>query len=258
MPAETAAIGDSAPRGDGPPVLTRAYRWSVVGGGNDTTGSVRARPLRGRPHWWAVLAVTLALMALLASTSAGRPLTLGTRTLPVKPDAPRHPRAAVATHPTTTTTTIIEAPATDTGPRSAAGGHTTAAITASVPSNATTPTTVANSGTATGVGTGEGSTPAQASDRTTEQGYLEPPDNTSVLYPFTADGATQVQVTWPTATVLVLSVDCGNGPQSDQGTSSVTVLAPATSGQCQATLSEPTSETGTVSYTLTIGPADGA
>jgi hypothetical protein len=203
-----------------------------------------------------VLAVTLGLMALLAATSAGRPLVIGSRSLPVRPAATRH--AGAATDSTTTSSTS-PAPASDTdpGPQLPAGGHTIAAITTSAPFSTTTSTTDASSGTTTTAGTGDGGAPAQASDRTTQQGYLEPPDNTSVLYSFTAEGTTQVAVTWPTSTVLTLSVDCGNGPQSSQGSSSVTVVAPATSGQCQATLSEPATATDTVSYTLTIGPADG-
>jgi hypothetical protein len=233
-------------------VLIQTYPGVVVGGGNDTTGALRARPLRGRPHWWAVLAVALSLMALLAATSSSGPGVTrpGHHGVALNPPAPQTPAHGAPLGSTTTTTTAASA-AHDLGSPSA--GHAlgpTAVVSALQPATATTTTT---SVTTTTVGSGVGSGPSPQTR--TQQGYLQPPDNTSAMYTFTADGPTQVSVSWATADTLLLSVTCPSGTVNEQGSSSVTITTADTSGQCQATLSEPASDSSTVSYDITIEPA---
>ena len=45
----------------------------VEGGGTDTTEGSRPAVARGRPNWWVILAVSLALMALLVATAGSTP-----------------------------------------------------------------------------------------------------------------------------------------------------------------------------------------
>lgn len=237
-------------------MVSQTYPGVVVGGGNNTTGALRARPLAGRPHWWAVLAVSLSLMALLAATSVRRSGVSG----PTHHEVTLGPRALrSATHPVPTTTTTLAAtapaPARDlTSPSGASGGGGStlgraAVVSTLEPGKGTTTTSV----TTTTVGSGVGSGPSPQSR--TQQGYLQPPDNTSAIYPFTADGPTRVSATWASSDTLTLVVTCPSGTATQQGSSSVSLTTAATPGSCQATLSEPASDASTVSYDITIGPA---
>jgi len=248
----TGANGGCAPEGADSRPPFRVRRYVVVEGGTDTTGGRRARPARGRPHWWAVLAVSLALMALVAATAASHPSR----------SRARAPEAAV-----TSTTQGSPDPATD-SPHAVspapppAAGDTTFARTALTPPSSTPDTT---SGTTTSVpettttaGSGDGTSPLQSSAHAlTQQGYLQPPDDSSADYPFTASGPVRVSASWPTTTNLSLSVTCPSGTETADGSLTVTVMLPTAAGNCQATLSESDTETATVSYSLTIGPADG-
>src|SRR5579871_1414930 len=49
--------------------MTRAYGGIPVAQGTGSTDRRRPRVARGRPNWWVILAVSLALMALLVATS---------------------------------------------------------------------------------------------------------------------------------------------------------------------------------------------
>jgi len=90
----------------------------------------------------------------------------------------------------------------------------------------------------------------------TEQGYLQPPDDVSAVYPIQASGSLSVSATWPTTTLLSLSVTCPDATQSDSGSAAVAITLPLANGDCQATLSEPSTEDATVAYVVTIGAAD--
>jgi hypothetical protein len=169
---------------------------------------------------------------------------------------PRHTAATPPGLPTTTTSEAVPRSTTAviaSARSSDTPGSTSTAGSTSTPGDTTTTTTV----TSATLGSGVGTAPDQPSDRTTEQGYLEPPDNTSAVYPFSADGPTQVSVTWPSAATLNLTVTCPDGTATGEGAASVTVTAPGTAGLCQATLAEPESESATVSYSVTIGPVAG-
>ena len=52
---------------------------------------MRSRVARGRPNWWVILAVSLALMALLVVTAGGPPRLAGRRPVPLNAAAEWHP-----------------------------------------------------------------------------------------------------------------------------------------------------------------------
>jgi hypothetical protein len=94
-------------------------------------------------------------------------------------------------------------------------------------------------------------------DRTQATGYLDPPLQTSGEYAFTGTGAMEVSVLWSGDTYLTMAVSCPEGSQSVGGTSAMAASLPSTGGDCTATVQEPASETASLTYTITIGPAGG-
>jgi hypothetical protein len=64
----------------------------------------------------------------------------------------------------------------------------------------------------------------------------------------------QVSVVWSGDTYLTLVVSCPNGSQSVGGTSAMAANLPNALGACMATVTEPSSESVALSYTITIGP----
>jgi hypothetical protein len=102
-------------------------------------------------------------------------------------------------------------------------------------------------------------TPAASSpnDRTQTQGILNPPQQQSNGFAFTASGPTTVSVVWSGSTYLTLDVSCPGGSQTAGGTSAMAVTLPTASGSCLATVSEPASESTALTYTITIAPSGG-
>jgi hypothetical protein len=98
---------------------------------------------------------------------------------------------------------------------------------------------------------------AVAADRTQTQGYLNPPLQSSNQFGFTGTGAMEVSVVWSGNTYLTMEVSCPSGDQSVGGTSAMAASLPDASGNCLATVSEPASESTSLTYTITIGPAGG-
>jgi hypothetical protein len=94
-------------------------------------------------------------------------------------------------------------------------------------------------------------------DRTQTQGYLSPPLQSSNKYGFTGTGAMQVSVVWSGSTYLTMAVSCPNGSQSVGGTAAMAASLPDATGNCLATVSEPASESASLTYTISIGPAGG-
>jgi hypothetical protein len=250
--------------------MTRAYRVAVGGGGLETTEGLRARVARGRPNWWVILAVSLALMALLVATAGTPPDRSGPRrSLGVSSTGDAHPISPrVRTSPgpvspprtssSTTTTTTTSPPATATASGTALvsahgfGDDTGAAATG--PTGVTTTTTTTAPVATTTTTTQPASLPA---DRMQTQGVLDPPVQTSNGYGFTGAGATEVSVVWSGDTYLTMTVSCPNGSQSVGGTSAMEASLPDAQGSCQATVSEPASESTSLTYTISIGPAGG-
>lgn len=245
--------------------MTRAYRVAVFGGGHGATEGLRSRVARGRPNWWVILAVSLGLIALLVATAGSVPpvhqrgghaadaaarLSPGTR--PHQGADTARPTTTSTAPPTTTTsttrqpslgTTEVAASHLTTGTSGLAGAPQPAApnVTTTTVAPATTTTTSAS--------------PAVPADRTQTQGYLDPPVQTSNRYGFTGTGAMQISVVWSGDTYLTMQVSCPSGDQSVGGTAAMAASLPDASGSCLATVSEPASETTTLTYTISIGPA---
>jgi mannosyl-glycoprotein endo-beta-N-acetylglucosaminidase len=89
------------------------------------------------------------------------------------------------------------------------------------------------------------------------QGVIEPPAQRSSSVGFTGTGAMQISVVWSGPTYLTMQVSCPNGTQNVGGSSAMAASLPDASGSCLATVSEPTSESTALTYTITIGPAGG-
>ncbi len=238
----------------------------VVGGGAGTTRGLRARLAHGRPNWWVILAVSLALMALLVSTSgghhspSGRAAPTATTSAPVAAQPKARPRSATgpsahrpATGSTTTSTTTTTTTATPgAGVRAGTSGPSLLSSVSSgssaTGSAGTTTTTTTQPDASTGA---SGAVPAV---RTQAQGYLDPPLNTSNVFVFTGSGTTEISVLWSGGAYLTMDVSCASGGQSVGGTDAMAATLPGATGDCTATVGEPSSETATVTYTITIGP----
>jgi hypothetical protein len=239
----------------------RAYGVPVVGGGSDTTEGLRSRVARGRPNWWVILAVSLALMALLVATAGSAPHPARRDGAAASGDV-RHaathgadgptPQSAAAPSPTTTTTTSVPHP-----PPTGSTTASTSLLSARSPGAGAQPTTVPSVTTTTQSTTTTSPIASQPADRMQTQGYLDPPLQTSGGYGFTGTGAMQVSVLWSGTTYLTMTVSCPNGTQNVGGTSAMEASLPDASGSCRATVSEPSSETAALTYTITIGPAGG-
>ncbi len=227
------------------------------------TGSGRARPQRIRPHWWAVLAVSLSLLALVAAATSDHPAWHGNRGRDVTaskgpkaklvpPTVPSTSTSTETTSPTQSVRALTQSGAAATVTRGATGEGvrpvTTPSTTLStVPTTSTTaPTTPATTGPAP-------TAPAPQ----TRSGYLQQPNIASATYPFTGAGAMRVSVSWSPVDSLSLSVSCSGGTQSAEGTSSVAVVILDADGPCDLTLKELLVQFDAVSYTLTIAPASG-
>jgi type IV secretory pathway VirB10-like protein len=245
--------------------VTRAYRGSVVGGGPGTSEGLRSRVARGRPNWWVILAVSLGLMALLVATAGSSPRPPKHRAGGAAESAARisartgaHRSAGTGAAPSSPTTTTTTAPK---PPPSGSTDSASSRLTAGTPDTVSTPQTAAPAVTTTTVAPTTTTTTDQSAsvpaDRTQTQGYLNPPLQTSNQYGFTGAGAMELSVVWSSDTYLTMEVTCPSGDQSVGGTSAMAASLPDASGSCLATVSEPASETVSLTYTITIGPTGG-
>jgi hypothetical protein len=216
---------------------------------------------RGRPNWWVILAVSLALMALLVAT-AGNPkrVTGGTHDLASAQSGDAHgaqgSSRSTSTARSTTTTTLAPA---HTGATALTSTHAATVPTtteppapASSPATATTTTTVPMV-----VPTTTTSEPAEPMGAGSHQGVIEPPAQRSGSVGFTGTGSMQISVVWSTSTYLTMQISCPNGSQNVGGSSAMEASLPDATGSCLATVSEPDSETTALTYTITIGPSGG-
>lgn len=224
---------------------------------------------RGRPNWWVILAVSLALMALLVATAGTRPHSTSRHhglAVGATSDS-HHAVSAKGTQPSATTSTTVPRGASGaSGTGSVTGSNTSLASSSRSPVDAGTPTTVPPSApsapttTAPAAAATTTTTAPPASspnDRTQTPGILNPPGQRSNGFAFTGTGPTTVSVIWSGSTYLTLDVSCPSGSQSVGGTSVMQATLPDASGSCLATVSEPASESVALTYTITIGPAGG-
>jgi hypothetical protein len=251
--------------------VTRAYRVPVpvFGGGPEATEGVRSRVARGRPNWWVILAVSLGLMALLVATAGGTPPAphrAGGDAQAAGRTLPRTGRAGAAslTPTTTTTTTTTATTGAAAAPLSGATDLASSARTTETSGSAGAPPAAPPSATTTTLApatttttTAAAPSASVAADRTQTQGYLNPPLQSSNQFGFTGTGAMEISVVWSGDTYLTMAVSCPSGDQNVGGTSAMAASLPDASGSCLATVSEPTSESTSLTYTITIGPAGG-
>lgn len=226
----------------------------------------RPRVARGRPNWWVILAVSLALMALLVAT-AGNPKRVprgdAAHGIANAQSSDSHRSGDVASGSARSTSTVRSTTTTTTTTAPGAANASTAATALTSTRGPTVPTTVPPAAapvtttipvvvpsTTTTVGSpsvGSGS----------HQGVIEPPAQRSSSVGFTGTGAMQVSVVWSGPTYLTMQVSCPSGSQNVGGSSAMQASLPDASGSCLATVSEPTSESIALTYTITIGPAGG-
>lgn len=241
--------------------MTRAYRGRPVAEGIGSTEGRRPRLARGRPNWWVILAVSLALMALLVATAgnpAHPPHGTGAHALADALGHGARNTAGARTAPdasTTTTSTVVTPPTSVTSSQQPARGGTTPTSASAgadpgvVAPVVTTTTTVPPTTTTT--------VAASHPSDVQSQGVIEPPQQRSSSFGFTGTGAMEVSVTWSGDTYLTMEVSCSSGVQNVGGSSAMAASLPDASGSCLATVSEPASESTALTYTITIGPAGG-
>jgi hypothetical protein len=209
-----------------------------------------------------VLAVTLALMALVTASSTGHQTRLGAQPYEATPSTGY---SASTSTSTSITVSKVETPTTDspTSPvvqQSAAQSQSQSVpmIRTTIPTTTNVAPAVTGSTTTTttnpAIGSGIGNGPMQNATQS-DQGYLDPPSDSSAIYSFNGKGATKVSATWTAQTELTMSVTCANGSQNVEGSTSLELTLPDAQGACQVTLSEAADETANVTFTLTIAPA---
>ena len=227
---------------------------------------------RGRLRWWAILAVTLALMALVAAVSfstgipSGRSASLGAHLPPTTPPPSKSLPASTTTPdqgstpsvPQSTTTpigrstqtplspTIFDHPPTETSSDTGAG--TAGPSTDSAPPTSASPTDSV-------VPAPPAVTTTTAPTVHTYSGNLEYPDNVSASYQVAGGGKVTATANWTGAATLSLAVACPSGTSSTSGVSGISVSftdAPGDNSPCSVTLAEPLSEESVVSYSLAI------
>jgi hypothetical protein len=89
-----------------------------------------------------------------------------------------------------------------------------------------------------------------------DDGYLQPPNDTTAIYAFNGNGPTTISATWSPQAELTLTATCANNTQSAQGSGSVDLTLSDAQGACQVTLTEPTDDTADVIFTLIIDPSN--
>ena len=223
---------------------------------------------RMRPHWWAVLAVSVSLLALVAATS-GRPNPTGDRA--AARDEPANPHQSRSTAPTATTTTTTTEPeggpstvTTPTPPPPSQSTSSTEGARVVVrrlsATTTTTTTTTTSTTTTTTAAPAAGSNLAAAVQTVTPitmSGALQQPDDASASYPFTGVGTMQVSASSTSSAPLLLTVTCPAGTLDEAGSSFVSVVIPNADGPCDLVLKETVVQYVAVPYTLTIGPEGG-
>lgn len=236
-----------------------------------SSGGRLPRVARGRPNWWVILAVSLALMALLVAT-AGNPKRVvhgsGAHGIANARSSDSHGTrggadgagrsggggvGARGSVRSTSTTTTASVPAANTAATSLTSTHA-ATVPTTVPPAAAPATTTTTAVVAPTTTTTVTSPPLGSGSH---QGVIEPPAQRSSSVGFTGTGAMQVSVVWSGPTYLTMQVSCPSGTQNVGGSSAMAASLPDASGSCLATVSEPTSESTALTYTITIGPAGG-
>ena len=236
------------------------------------SGVVRGPPTAWiRPPWWAVFAVSVSLLALVAAATSVHSNPSGGRAAAPDHAANPHQSGSTALPPTTTTTSTEPAagPSTVTPPTvppsspattSPTEGARVVATHTSDPTTTTTTVTVATTATTTTTAAGGGSNLAAAVEPVapiTMSGALQQPDDATASYPFTGVGSMEVSASSTSSFPLLLTVTCPAGTVDEAGSSLVSVVIPDADGPCELVLKETEVQYVAVPYTVTIGPEGG-
>jgi cytoskeletal protein RodZ len=227
-----------------------------VAGENSKSGALRGQPTkRIRPHWWAVLALSVSLLALVAATSSRPKTSSGTAATP-SPTAHRQSAPTTSTPRTTTTTTqparaaiTVTPPTTTPQPDSGStvGAHVVVQQSTLAPTTTTTTTAAATAGSSVAAA-GQTVAPLEF------PGDLQQPDDATNSFPFPGSGAMKVSVSSKSTVPLLLTVSCPEGIATQAGSSLVSVIIPDADGPCDVVLKETVVQYVAVPYTITVGP----
>jgi hypothetical protein len=233
----------------------------VAGDGTDKR-LAGARPLRMRPHWWAVLAVSLSLLALVAATTSNRPApstrdraALRTRPARTQPTLPAPTTSSSSLpEPTTTTTTRTTSPVVTAAGTRVGNGITVTPSTAPTSTSTTPAPPPANPE----VNASTTQTTQPPASDFVQFGVLQQPTLAAASYTFYGVGSMTVSVTWQFATVLSLTVNCPGGSQTREGPSPLSVvISNAGGGPCGTIVKETVVQYDEVDFKLMIGPTVG-
>ncbi|MHB8320264.1 MAG: hypothetical protein ACYDEP_13740 [Acidimicrobiales bacterium] len=209
-----------------------------------------------RPHWWAVLAVSLALMALISAVDqhASNNRASLARKRASSANSARNARGRPSVTVPTVRGSALGGPPTPSTSQAYVPFHSGAASTDSTSSSGGPPTVATSPTTTPSVTpttpTTEARTPATTT--VTEVGNLANPYTSTQYQVSTGSGEITANATWTGSTDLTLRIQCGSSANSATGPSGLSVADTSSAGTCYATISEPTSANTTVSYTLTI------
>lgn len=212
---------------------------------NQHQHAIEQRLRTGRPHWWAVLSVGIALMALTTAVSEHHdlhnqghlgartahsqraPHEVVTRTSIHTVDPPIRPTKFATGLPTVTTLSI------DSGAHATSGGPTDN-LDAQSP---TSPTSVV----------------AASPVASSFEGFFESPWVVSTIYPISSDeGHLTVTANWSQTVAMTLTLSCPPWSQSKTGGPGISLDLSGFDTQCVISLSEPVGTPGVVDYTVAM------
>jgi hypothetical protein len=227
--------------------------------GENSKGGALGVQRRIRPHWWAVLAVAVSLLALVAATS-GRPKTsVGLAAAP-GPSAHRQSGPTTTAPPSTSTTTTGPQPGPSTvtpATSSTVSGSGSTVVTHVLARQSTPPTPTTTTPTTATTGGGSVAAAVQAVVPVPFRGELQQPDDASASYVFSGSGAMQVSASSTLAVPLLLTVTCTAGAVQQAGSSLVSVVVPNADGPCNVVLKETVVQYVAVPYIITVRPEGG-
>ncbi|HEY1830052.1 MAG TPA: hypothetical protein VGG38_07415 [Acidimicrobiales bacterium] len=188
-------------------------------------------------------------MALVAATAVHSNGS-GRRPPASRPEAAGSTTTLAAAGPgaTSGSTTTVVTPTTEAAGDPTGSDHSSQNVSAVLgPATSTTPPHVESTSTTT-------TTSSPAPTGSSYQGVLQPPADATAQYGFTGAGSSRVTASWSDSTYMTLSVACSGFSQSTGGSSAAAISVPDAQGDCQATLSDPSSTADTIDYTIEVSP----
>jgi hypothetical protein len=234
-----------------------------VAGYEEDKGLAGARPWPIRPHWWLVLAVSLALLALVAATTSDHPGSSGrhhsARSLRLAPGPTRPtPTTTSTTAPVTTTTVTTPTSAVDVPTSPVRGSDIiTQSSTSAAPTTTTTTTTTAVTTTTSALAAAPTQPPQPAASDIDYSYTLQQPSVPAASYTFYGVGSMTVTAKWDYATPLSFTVTCPGGAKTEVGTTPLTIVIPNAGGPCDTSLKETLVQYNPVDFVILIYPTGG-